>query len=283
MAETGPHTQGVRTGLENWDLITGGFSPGHLYLIASRPAVGKTSLAFQVASHAAIYEGHTTALFTPGMRREEVALRLLCAQADINSLSVASGRLSEHEWVQLAGIIKPTYESSLFIDDSVALHTDDILFRCEALPDSGLKLIVIDGLDLLNVTPGGRAGEEDIGEAARSLKLVARELDVPIIVTCGVSRTAEQRGTRRPYLTDLPGKGRLEEVADGISFLYRSFADPTPYTSGEANTSIVLAEATELIIAKNPNGPLGTIRIGFVSEFRKFIDWEETADLPTGF
>lgn len=282
-SETDQRLHGVSTGLRDWDRITGGFNPGQLYLIASRPGIGKTSLAFEAAFHAAGHQGHLVALFTPGMNREDVILRLLCSEADVDSLAIASGKLSENEWGQLASLTEVAYNSQLFLDDSPSLEIEDISQRGEELAELGLKLIVIDGLDLLKAASAQSSRVEGLGEAARRLKQVALKLRVPVVVTCSVSRAAEQRGSRRPHLTDLPGEGTLEEVADGVFFLYRGFLDSSSYTSEETGAPLVLVEPTELIIAKNPDGPLGMTRLGFVSAFRKFIDWDEALDSPTGF
>ncbi len=280
--EEGMPLEGVTTGLTNWDLVTGRLTPGQLHIIGARPGVGKSSLALHVASHGGMLEGRCTALFTPSIKRDEVIRRILSAQADISSRSMVSSSLTEDEWTRLAVLIEAIYtESLLYIDDSFELDAQDILRKCEPLKEHGLSLVVINGLEFLKPIASQDSHEGEMASIARSLKRVALALNVPLVVTCGISRDVERRGSQRPILSDLP-EG-LEDIADGICLLYRRLDSRRLLDAGESPPRDVWVEQVEMIFAKNSDGPVGMTVIGFVPAFRKFVDWEDSEPPAEGF
>ena len=251
---------GLPSGLSDLDSLTLGFQPSDLIILAARPSVGKTSLGLNIARNAAIKTGSTVVIFSLEMSREQVAQRLLCSEAAINSQKLRSGFISgDDEWRRLSIALGRLGEAKIFIDDTPGISVMELRAKARRIKaEHGLGLIVIDYLQLMR----GRKAEnrqQEISEISRSLKGVASELDVPVIAMSQLSRAVEQRQDRRPMLSDLRESGAIEQDADVVMFLY---TDPEL----EQNNAI------ELIIAKQRNGPTGSIKLFFSREICRFGD-----------
>jgi replicative DNA helicase len=251
---------GLPSGLSDLDSLTLGFQPSDLIILAARPSVGKTSLGLNIARNAAIKTGSTVIIFSLEMSREQVAQRLLCSEAAINSQKLRSGFISgDDEWRRLSIALGRLGEAKIFIDDTPGVSVMELRAKARRIKaEHGLGLIVIDYLQLMR----GRKLEnrqQEISEISRSLKGLARELDVPVIAMSQLSRAVEQRQDRRPMLSDLRESGAIEQDADVVMFLY---TDPEL----EQNNAI------ELIIAKQRNGPTGSIKLFFLREVCRFGD-----------
>lgn len=251
---------GLPSGLSDLDSLTLGFQPSDLIILAARPSVGKTSLGLNIARNAAIKTGSTVIIFCLEMSREQVAQRLLCSEAAINSQKLRSGFISgDDEWRRLSIALGRLGEAKIFIDDTPGVSVMELRAKARRIKaEHGLGLIVIDYLQLMR----GRKLEnrqQEISEISRSLKGLARELDVPVIAMSQLSRAVEQRQDRRPMLSDLRESGAIEQDADVVMFLY---TDPEL----EQNNAI------ELIIAKQRNGPTGSIKLFFLREVCRFGD-----------
>ena len=251
---------GLSSGLSDLDALTLGFQPSDLIILAARPSVGKTSLGLNIARDAAVRGGSAVVIFSLEMSREQVAQRLLCSEAAINSQKLRSGFItSDDEWRRLSIALGRLGEAKIFIDDTPGISVMEVRAKARRIKaEHGLGLLVIDYLQLMR----GRKLEnrqQEISEISRSLKGLARELDVPVIAMSQLSRAVEQRQDRRPMLSDLRESGAIEQDADVVMFLY---TDPEL----EQNNAI------ELIIAKQRNGPTGSIKLFFLREVCRFGD-----------
>lgn len=256
--------QGLRTGFFDFDNITGGLQNSNLIIVAARPAMGKTSFCLNIASYVALKLNKPVAIFSLEMSSSELVFRLLCSEAKVNSRQLKSGNASHTslENIQKAGL--SLSKAPIFIDDSTSLSTLDMKSRARKLKaQNGLSLIIIDYLQLM----AGRSGkaeyrQQDISEITRNLKILAKELDVPVIALSQLSRATETRLDKRPQLSDLRESGSIEQDADLVVFLYREgyYKPNNPELENKA----------ELIIGKHRNGATGTINLIFKSEFTRF-------------
>ncbi len=256
---------GVKTGLFGLDKLTNGLQKSDLILIAARPAVGKTSLALNICLHAAVEEKKKVAVFSLEMPRAQLAQRALCSVAMVSMEKALRSELNINEWKALWGASEKLEKSVVMIDDSSLNKPIDILSKCRRMKaEYGLDLIMIDYLQLMN--NGGRAKDnrqQEISEISRSLKMVAKELDVPILLLSQLSRAVEGRRDHRPVLSDLRESGAIEQDADIVMFIYR--ADTYNDVEGEKGTA-------EIIIAKHRNGPLGVVHTRFIPELTAFVN-----------
>lgn len=250
---------GLSSGFSDLDSITSGFQPSDLIILAARPSVGKTSLGLNIARNIAIREDCSVAVFSLEMSREQVAQRLLCSESAINSQKLRNGFLSDDEWRRLSIGLGRLGEAKIFIDDTPGISVMELRAKARRIKaEHGLGLVVVDYLQLMR-TRKQENRQQEISEISRSLKSLARELDVPIIAMSQLSRAVEQRQDRRPVLSDLRESGAIEQDADVVIFLY---------TEPELEQNNLI----ELIVAKQRNGPTGNLKLFFSREICRFGD-----------
>lgn len=259
---------GVPTGFAELDEKTNGFAGGQMIIIAARPAMGKSTLALDVARAASIGAGATTVFFSLEMGRAEIAMRLLSAEATIPMQTLRKGALDQRDFQKLAATQARINEAPLFIDDSPNLTLVEIRAKCRRLRQRhNLKMVVIDYLQLLSSGKKVESRQQEVSEFSRALKLLAKELDVPVIALSQLNRASEQRADKMPAISDLRESGSLEQDADMVILLHResSYEKDNP-RAGEA----------DLILAKQRNGPTGTITVAFQGHYSRF------QDMPSG-
>ena len=256
---------GLPTGFGDFDRITAGLQPSDLILIAARPSMGKTALVLNIAQHIAVREKKTVAFFSLEMSKEQLVQRLLCADAPIDSQRLRIGELRDDDWKKLVNAADRLSRSKIFIDDKPGITVMEMRAKARRLKsEHGLDLLIIDYLQLMQGGVGSGRSEnrqQEISEISRSLKALARELDIPIIALSQLSRSVETRADKKPQLSDLRESGSLEQDADIVSFLYRE---------DYYNSSTEKANITEFIIAKHRNGPVGRVELFFEKSFTKF-------------
>ena len=254
---------GLSTGLATLDSVTRGLQKSDLIIVAARPAMGKTAFVLNLATHVAL-QGGTVAFFSLEMPREQLMHRIFCAEGQIDATHLARGELDEEEWSRLVKVADRMIKTNLYFDDTSSTTVMDIRTRARRLKaERGLDLIAIDYLQLIQAP--GRAENRTlaVAEMTRSLKVLARELSVPIIVLSQLSRATEGRSDKRPMLSDLRESGSIEQDADIVMFLYRE----DYYNQDTENANI-----TELSIAKHRNGATDTVKIFFQKEYTRFRD-----------
>ena len=257
---------GVPTGYYALDSLLTGLHGGELILIGARPSMGKTSFAINMATNA-VRKGKKVAVFSLEMPREQIAMRILCGDARVNMQSVRKGLLRDEDWVKLARTIAPLAASEMYIDDTSGLTPGQLRSRCRRqMMDHGLDLIIVDYLQLMGSDGKAESRQVEVSEISRSLKAIAQELKVPLVACAQLSRANEKRGGAgiRPMLSDLRDSGSIEQDADVVMFLHREAYykrnDPDAQPDNIA----------EVIVAKQRNGPLGTIKLAFLGEFTLF-------------
>jgi replicative DNA helicase len=254
---------GVPTGYADLDRMTAGLQPGDLVLLAARPSMGKTSLALGIAQHVACKMNMPVGIFSMEMPREQLVKRLLCAEAMIDSRKLRTGPLTEEDWQRLTRTAGYLARAPLFIDDTPSLTVRELRVKAKRLQaEHGLGLLVIDYLQLMQATRRAENRQQEMTEISRSLKALAKELNVPIVALSQLSRAVEQRHDKRPIMSDLRESGALEQDADVIIFIYR---DEYYYPDTE-NRGVA-----EIIVAKQRNGPVGTVELGFLKEYARFV------------
>jgi len=255
---------GVPTGFYSLDSLLTGLHGGELILVGARPSMGKTSFAINMAAHAA-RKGKKVAIFSLEMPREQIAMRMLCGDARINMQSVRKGMLRDEEWVRLAKTLAPLAKCEMYIDDTSGLTPGQLRSRCRRMMmDHGLDLIVVDYLQLMGSDTRAESRQVEVSQISRSLKAIAQELKVPLVACAQLSRANEKRGagSLRPMLSDLRDSGSIEQDADVVMFLHRE-----AYYKREEGTPDNIAE---VIVAKQRNGPLGTVKLAFLGEYTLF-------------
>jgi replicative DNA helicase len=255
---------GVPSGFKDLDRKTAGFQNAELIIVAGRPSMGKTALCLNIAQHAAIATKIPTAIFSLEMSKEQLAIRMLCSEARVDSARLRSGFLSESDWPKLTMAAGALSDAPIFIDDSAAISVLELRAKARRLKaDRGLGLVIVDYLQLMRGRSGAERREQEISEISRSLKALAKELNIPVIAISQLSRKAEDRPGRRPQLSDLRESGAIEQDADVIIFIYRDEVyNPDSDQRGTA----------EIIIGKQRNGPTGKADLSFISEFTTFKD-----------
>ncbi|MFN4901568.1 MAG: replicative DNA helicase [Betaproteobacteria bacterium] len=265
---------GVPSGFFDLDQKTAGMHAGDLLIIAGRPSMGKTSLALNIAEYVAITERLPVAIFSMEMGAEQLAMRMLCSVGRLDAQRVRTGRLNEDDWGRLTQAMALTKEAQIHIDETPALNPLELRSRARRLSRQygKLGLIVVDYLQLMSASSTGENRTTEISEITRSLKGLAKELGCPVLALSQLNRTVEQRTDKRPVMSDLRESGAIEQDADLILFIYRDevYRPDTP-DKGVA----------EIIIAKQRNGPIGTVRLTFLGQFTKFENF--AAPAPTGF
>ena len=265
-ASSGKTIPGLSTGLKDLDKFILGLNKGELILIAARPAMGKTSIALNIAMDVAKNSDKTVAVFSLEMSREQLVQRMLCSDSGVNMQSVRTGTITDAELIRIASSLDPLSKASIYIDDSAGCSVAEIRSKCRRLQSRvGLDMVVIDYLQLMQTS--GRYDNRvlEISETTRKLKILARELNVPIILLSQLSRGPEQRTDHRPVMADLRESGAIEQDADVIMLLYR----PAVYDAEADNT-------TEVIVAKHRNGPTATVKLAWIDSSAKFADLDTT-------
>ena len=263
---------GLSTGFTNLDKLTGGFQRSDLILIAARPSMGKTAFVLNVAQHMATRDKKSVAIFSLEMPREQLAMRMMCAEGLIDSQHFRTGAMSNDEWKNLVDAADRLSASPMFIDDTAGVNAVELRNKARRISkDHGLDCIIIDYLQLMDGGAHSRIDnrQQQISDISRSLKALARELKVPVIALSQLSRGPESRTSRKPMLSDLRESGSLEQDADMVAFLYRE-----DYYNPETEKK----NLTELIIAKNRNGPTETVELYFHKNFTRFTDYSPRTD-----
>ena len=255
---------GVPTGFTALDQMLTGFHGGELIILGARPSMGKTSLAMNMASYAALYGGKSVAVFSLEMPREQIALRMLCSDARVNMQSVRQGMLTSDDWMKLARSIGPMSNSRIFIDDTAGITPTQLRSRCRRLMmDKGLDLIVVDYLGLMHADGKVESRQLEVSEISRQLKAIALELKVPLVACAQLSRANANRENKRPALTDLRDSGSIEQDADVVMFIHRE---------GYYNPDTEDKNIGEIIVQKQRNGPLGTVKVAWLSEYTTYAN-----------
>jgi replicative DNA helicase len=253
---------GVPTGFHDLDRITAGLQRSDLIIVAARPSMGKTMLCLNLARHVAVHEKVPVALFSLEMSREQLAMRLLSAEAELPAHRLRTGELDGEMWGQLSRALGHLSEAPIYIDDTPGISALELRAKARQLRvQHHVGLVIVDYMQLMQ----GRRSEnrqQEISDISRSLKALARELDVPVVALSQLSRAVESRTDKRPMLSDLRESGAIEQDADIVAFLYRE-----DYYSKEAENP----DVTELIVAKQRNGPTGTVHLLFKKDVGKFL------------
>ncbi|AFV03983.1 MULTISPECIES: replicative DNA helicase [Dehalobacter] len=258
---------GVPTHFRELDRITSGWQASDLVIIAARPSMGKTALVLNMAQNAAVKSKVPVALFSLEMSKEQLVQRILCSEAMVDQQRVRTGELLDSDWPKLTQAVGPLSEAPIFIDDTVGISLAELRSKARRLKmEQGLGLIIIDYLQLMTVGKKVESRQQEVAQISRGLKGVARELSVPVIALSQLNRGVEQRQDKRPLMSDLLESGSIEADADLISFIYRDeYYHPDSEKKGIA----------EIIIAKHRNGPVGTVELGYLKEFTKFVNLDK--------
>ncbi len=268
LSAEGTALTGTPSGFKDLDEITGGFQPGNLIILAARPSMGKSALVTNIAENAAIEYGRPVALFSLEMSETELAQRFVASQGRIFGDKLRKGRVSDSEWPKILEATKKLSAAPLYIDDSSDIGILDIRAKARRLHQQapgGLGLIIVDYLQLMRPDPGIDSRVEQVGQMSRGLKILARELNVPVIALSQLSRAVEQRHDKKPILSDLRESGQIEQDADLVMFIYRD-----EYYEKEESEAQGLAE---ILIAKHRNGGLGDVTLTFLKEYPKFLNY----------
>jgi len=260
----GGEMSGIATGIYELDNLTHGLHGGQLIILAARPGVGKSTLALDFARHAAIKQKQPVLFFSLEMSRAEIALRLLSAEADVRLQNMRAGKVGQDEWKKLANVRGNLNDSPLFIDDSANLTLVEIRAKCRRLASSlGLKLIVIDYIQLLTSGKKVESRQQEVSEFSRSLKLLAKELNVPVIAISQLNRNSEQKTDKKPEISHLRESGSLEQDADVVILLHREdMGVKDSPRAGEA----------DIILAKQRSGPTDTVAVLFQGAYSRFMN-----------
>lgn len=267
IVENSQNNSGI-TGLDTgyWDLNKrcGGFHGGELILIAGRPGMGKSSFAVNIAEYVSITKNQPVAIFNLEMPKEQIVNRILCSQARVDSSKIRNGTLDPDDWLKISETLHKIEVAPIFIDDTPTITVSQIRAKCRRIKHKyGLSMIVIDYLQLMQAGSKFDNRQNEIAEISRSLKILSKELDVPVIALSQLSRASESRSDKRPMLSDLRESGAIEQDADMVMFLYRE-----SYYSPECDNPHI----AECIIAKNRNGETGTFSLGWTGEYTKFAN-----------
>ena len=262
---------GIPTGFADLDYKTAGLHNSDLVLIAARPAMGKSAFALNLATNAAVQAKVPTVIFNLEMSKSQLVSRILCSEAMVDSNKVRTGKIEEDDWVKLATALGPLSEAPIFIDDTPGITVTEIRAKCRKLKmEKNLGLIVIDYLQLIQGSGKRNSSrEQEISEISRSLKILAKELDVPVIALSQLSRAAEQRADHRPMLSDLRESGAIEQDADIVMFLYRD-----DYYNPDSEKKNI----AEVIMAKHRAGSTGTVELLWLGSYTKFVNIEKYRD-----
>ncbi|MRN56806.1 replicative DNA helicase [Paenibacillus monticola] len=265
---------GIESGFTDLDKMTAGFQKNDLIIVAARPSVGKTAFALNVAQNVGVRAKETVAIFSLEMSAAQLVQRMVCAESQIDASRMRTGRFEGDDWERMAMAVGLLSEADIHIDDTPGITVNEIRAKCRRLKkDRRLGMIIIDYLQLIQGS--GRRGanrQEEVSQISRTLKQIARELEVPVIALSQLSRGVEQRQDKRPMMSDLRESGAIEQDADIVAFLYRD-----DYYDKESEKKNII----EVIIAKQRNGPVGTVELIFLKQFNKFVNYDRGHADPT--
>ena len=256
---------GLASGFKDFDSMTAGLQPGDLVIIAGRPSMGKTSFAMNIAEHAAIGASASVAIFSMEMSAEQLSFRMISSLGRVNQSNLRRGRFSDEDWSRINSAVTVMSKARIFIDDTPALNPTELRARARRLKrEHGLDLVVVDYLQLMQVSGTVENRATEISEISRSLKALARELEVPVVTLSQLNRSVEQRTDKRPVMSDLRESGAIEQDADLIAFIFREevYNKDTPRKG-----------VADVIIAKQRNGPIGDVHLTFLGEYTKFENY----------
>jgi replicative DNA helicase len=255
-------TTGVPSGFPELDSMTSGFQPGDMILVAARPSMGKTTFSINIAEHVALKEGKSVVVFSLEMSKEQLVYKILSSQANVDMLKLRTGELSEEHWSRIGKVAGPIAMSKIFIDDTAGVSVMEMRSKCRRIKmEHGIDMILIDYLQLMSGSSRSESRQQEVSEISRSIKALAKEMSCPVIALSQLSRAPEQRADHRPMLSDLRESGSIEQDADLVMFLYRD-----EYYDKETEDKNV----AECIIAKQRNGPTGTVKLAWLGQFSKF-------------
>jgi len=265
----GRRTNGVETGFQHLDEKITGFQPANLIILAARPSMGKTAFALNVARNVAVDQGKGVAVFSLEMSGMELVQRMMCSEARVDSQALRHGTLDPSQWGKLTAACTPLFKAPIYIDDSASANLMEIRAKSRRLKakEKGLGLVIIDYLQLMMGDAGADNRQQEISRISRGLKILARDLGVPVLALSQLSRQVEQRADKRPLLSDLRESGAIEQDADVVLFIYREDA----YSRESTEKGIA-----EIIIGKQRNGPTGRAKLAFIERYTRF------ADMPPG-
>lgn len=256
---------GIATGFDDLDEMTTGFQPGDLIILAARPSMGKSALALQIAHHVGVTQQLPVAVFALEMSTDSVGVRMVCCSHRIDAFKARKGWLTDHDMFRLTQALMPLEDGKIFIDDGMTVRVADIRRKCRQLQaQHGLSLLIVDYLQLMDPPADGRRGasrNEDVSAISRGLKVLGKELHVPVVALSQLNRRLESRPDKRPMMSDLRDSGALEQDADLIAFLFREAV----YDERPDNLHLA-----ELIVAKQRNGPLGTVHLHWSPAYTRF-------------
>lgn len=264
---------GIATGFDDFDERTAGLQSSDLIIVAGRPSMGKTAFAINIAEHAVIKQERSAAVFSMEMPGEQLAMRMMSSLGRVDQHKVRTGKLYEDDWPRLTSAVTLLQNRKLFIDDTPALTPAELRARCRRIArEHGLDLIIVDYLQLMQIPGTSENRATEISEISRSLKAMAKELKVPVVALSQLNRSLEQRPNKRPVMSDLRESGAIEQDADVIVFIYRDEV----YDEDTADKGIA-----EIIIGKQRNGPIGTVKLAFLGQFTRFENYiEEPSYMP---
>ncbi len=255
---------GVGSGIRDLDAKTSGFQKGDMVLIAARPSMGKTTFSLNIAENAALREGKSVVIFSLEMSKEQLAYKLLCSEANVDMLKLRTGNLDDDDWERIARATGPLSKARIYIDDTAGLSVMEMRSKCRKIKmEHGIDMILIDYLQLMSGSSGSESRQQEVSEISRSIKALAKEMECPVIALSQLSRAPEQRADHRPMLSDLRESGSIEQDADVVMFLYRD-----EYYNKETEEKNI----GECIIAKQRNGPVGTVKMAWIGAHSKFAD-----------
>ncbi|MDX6540917.1 MAG: replicative helicase [Gaiellales bacterium] len=270
----GSGVTGLPTGFGELDRLTSGLQKSNLVILAARPSMGKTSLALNMAEHVAVTLQKPVALFSLEMSKAELAQRLLCSVGKVDQSRLKQGQLEDGDWMRVTGAMETLGGAPLYIDDSGAMTVMEMRAkarRLSARQPGGLALVVVDYIQLMQASVQTDNRVQEISQISRSLKMLARDLDVPVVALSQLSRAVEQRQDKRPVLSDLRESGAIEQDADVVMFIYRD-AYYRRSEGEEVRPDDPSNDLSELHVAKHRNGPVGTINLRFQSRYTRFVD-----------
>lgn len=257
---------GVGSGIRDLDAKTSGFQKGDMVLIAARPSMGKTTFSLNIAENAALREGKSVVIFSLEMSKEQLAYKLLCSEANVDMLKLRTGNLDDDDWERIARATGPLSKAKIYIDDTAGLSVMEMRSKCRKIKiEHGIDMILIDYLQLMSGSSGSESRQQEVSEISRSIKALAKEMECPVIALSQLSRAPEQRADHRPMLSDLRESGSIEQDADVVMFLYRD-----EYYNKETEDKNI----GECIIAKQRNGPVGTVKMAWIGAHSKFANLE---------
>lgn len=255
---------GLESGFTDLDLKTSGLNPSELLIVAARPAMGKSAFVLNIAHHVAMRSKVPVMIFSLEMSKEQMVNRILCSEAEVDSMKVRTGDLDSEDWIKLGKASGNLAEAPIYIDDTPGLSSAELRAKCrKAKLEKDIGLVIIDYLQLMESKGRSESRQNEISEISRSLKILAKELNVPVIALSQLSRAAETRPDRRPILSDLRESGSIEQDADIVMFLYRD-----DYYNPDTEKKNV----AEVIIAKNRSGSTGTVELAWIGKYTKFAN-----------